>query len=506
MNEAIIIFDTTLRDGEQSAGVAFSIEQKLEIAKQLEALGVDVIEAGFPCSSEQDFQCVQRIAREVKGATICALARAVTADIEIAGKAVAAAAKPCIHTFINTSDIQIEHQLRMTRQQVLERACEMVQKAKTFVDDVEFSPMDATRSDLGYLVEIVSAVISVGATRINIPDSVGYALPEEIATIFSTLLSKVVGADKAIFSFHGHNDLGLATANSLTAIRHGARQIEGTINGIGERAGNTALEEVVMALHTRRKDFGVSTKINTTEIYKTSTLVACHSGLAVQQNKAIVGKNAFRHSSGIHQDGIIKFRENWEIMDPSMIGIPSGTQLVLGKLSGRNGLKQHLERLGFFLSEEDLTKVFTAFKELTGRKKDIDDRDLESLVSSAATGSSIAAWELTALQVIAGVNLIPSAIIKLKSPSGEEIVDSATGTGPIDAVCEAINKITGKNPKLELFDVHGVTEGIDAQAYVVIKLCLGDRDSIGRGSHTDVVVASAQAYLSALNRLLPLSS
>jgi len=502
MEHSVIIFDTTLRDGEQSAGVSFSSEQKLEIASQLENLGVDVIEAGFPCSSPQDFECVATIAKEIRGSTICGLARAIASDIEVAAKALEGANKPCIHTFINTSDIQIEHQLRMTRQQVLDRACEMVKRALTFVDDVEFSPMDATRSDLDFLVQLVREVIAVGATRINIPDSVGYALPSDIASIFSKLTGSIEGIDNVILSFHGHNDLGLATANSLAAIQNGARQIEGTINGIGERAGNTALEEVIMAIYTRKANFKCNTKINTQEIFKTSTLVSRLSGLAVQQNKAIVGKNAFRHSSGIHQDGIIKFRENWEIMNPSTIGIPSGTQLVLGKLSGRNGLRQHLERLGYQLSEEDLTRVLTAFKDLTARKKEIDDRDLESLVSSNAGGITRVGWEIISCQVFAGINIIPSAIVKLRSPDGVEVVDSATGTGPIDAVCEVINKIVGYTPNLELFDVHGVTEGIDAQAHVVIKMRLNDKESLGKGSHTDVVVASAQAYLSALNRLI----
>jgi len=503
MSDKVIIFDTTLRDGEQSAGVAFSLEQKLEIACQLEALGVDVIEAGFPCSSPEDFECVEAVSRTIKKSIVCALARSVKTDIQRAWDAVQHAVRPRIHLFINTSDIQIEHQLKKTRDEVLAQAREMVAFAKSLTSDIEFSPMDATRSDPEYLAKMVQVAIEAGATTINIPDSVGYALPDEIATTFKHLREKVPGIDGIVLSFHGHNDLGMATANSLVALQHGARQIEGTINGIGERAGNTALEEVIMIVHTRAAALPCETAINIGEIFRTSKLVERHSGLSVQQNKAIVGKNAFRHGSGIHQDGIIKHRDTWEIMDPKLIGVSQGTQIVLGKLSGRNGLKQHLEKLGYSLNDEDLTHVFHAFKNLTAKKREIDDRDLESLVATTTHTGFVPQWELLSIQVISGIGIIPTATVILKSSAGEKKAHSAMGTGPIDAICEAVNFITKCKPVLELYDVRAVTEGIDAQGEVVIRVSYNGRSSIGKGSDTDIFVASAQAYVAALSRVLP---
>ncbi|KAA0225762.1 2-isopropylmalate synthase, partial [bacterium] len=381
MAEKIYIFDTTLRDGEQSAGVAFTPREKVEIAKQLEKLGVDIIEAGFPCSTSGDLEAVAGVAKEVRGATICALARAVPADIDTAWEAVKNAADPRIHVFINTSDIQMAHQLHKDREQVLTQAEAMVRHAAKYTSNVEFSPMDATRADPHFVYAIVQRCIDAGATTINIPDSVGYAIPEELGGLFRSIFENVPNIHKARVSFHGQNDLGLCTANTLTAIQNGARQVEVTINGIGERAGNTSLEEVVMALKTRKDFFGFQCDINTREIYRASKLVEKYSGMPVQWNKAIVGKNAFRHGSGIHQDGILKLRETWEIMDPAEIGIPQGTQLVLGKLSGRHAFKIHMEELGYELTDEELNRAFAAFKELADKKMDVDDRDLEAIVN-----------------------------------------------------------------------------------------------------------------------------
>ncbi len=502
MAEKIYIFDTTLRDGEQSAGVAFTPQEKVEIAKQLERLGVDIIEAGFPCSTPGDLEAVQAVAREVRDTTICALARAVPADIDTAWEAVKDAADPRIHVFINTSDIQIAHQLRKDREQVLTQAEAMVRHAAKYTSNVEFSPMDATRADPHFIFEIVQRCIDAGATTINIPDSVGYAIPEELAMLFKALFENVPNIHKARVSFHGQNDLGLCTANTLTAIQNGARQVEVTVNGIGERAGNTSLEEVVMALKTRKDFFGFETSINTREIYRTSKLVEAYSGMPVQWNKAIVGKNAFRHGSGIHQDGILKLRETWEIMDPAEIGIPQGTQLVLGKLSGRHAFKAHMEELGYELTDEELNRAFAAFKELADKKMEVDDRDLEAIVSDNLRGVEENGWRLDLVQVSAGDHTSPTATLRLIDPEGNIRVDAATGTGPVDAVYRAVNRITGIEPQLTEFSVKSVTEGIDAQGEVTIRIEHEGKSYIGRAAHTDIIVSSARAYVSALNRML----
>lgn len=386
--QKIHIFDTTLRDGEQSAGVAFTASEKLEIARQLERLGVDVIEAGFPCSTAGDLLAVQRIAREVRGATICALARAVAKDIDMAWEAVREAADPRIHVFINTSDIQMAHQLRKGRQQVMDQAAEMVAHAARYTSNVEFSPMDATRSDPEFLWSIIERCIAAGASTINVPDSVGYAMPDEVSALFRGIFEHVENADQATFSFHGQNDLGLCTANSLAAIRAGARQVECTINGIGERAGNTSLEEVVMAIKTRGDFFGFETDIDTKQLWPASQLVEELSGMPVQHNKAIVGKNAFRHGSGIHQDGILKLRETWEIMDPNEVGIPMGTQLVLGKLSGRHAFRERLVQLGHQLDDAQLERCFNTFKALADEKVELDDRGLHAIVIGQTMGGA----------------------------------------------------------------------------------------------------------------------
>ena len=501
MPEKIYVFDTTLRDGEQSAGVAFTPQEKVEIARQLERLGVDIIEAGFPCSTPGDLEAVQAVANEVRDVTICALARAVAGDIDTAWDALKGAADPRIHVFINTSDIQMAHQLNKDREQVLTQAEAMVRHAAKYTSNVEFSPMDATRADPRFVFDIVRRCIDAGATTINIPDSVGYAIPEELGALFRALFENVPNIHKARVSFHGQNDLGLCTANTLTAIQNGARQVEVTINGIGERAGNTSLEEVVMALKTRKDFFGFETGINTREIYRASKMVETYSGMPVQWNKAIVGKNAFRHGSGIHQDGILKLRETWEIMDPVEIGIPQGTQLVLGKLSGRHAFKEHMLKLGYELTDEELTRAFSAFKELADKKIEVDDRDLEAIVNDSL-GGVIGGWRMELVQVSSGDHSTPTATLKLVDPQGEVRTDAATGTGPVDAVYRAMNRITGHTPMLTEFSVKSVTEGIDAQGHVTIRIEHEGKTYTGRAADTDIIVASARAYLNALNRML----
>ncbi len=502
MSEKIYIFDTTLRDGEQSAGVAFTPDEKLEIAKQLERLGVDIIEAGFPCSTPGDLEAVQMVSREVRGATIAALARAVPGDIDIAWEAIKQAADPRIHVFINTSDIQMAHQLHKDREQVLTQAEAMVRHAAKYTSNVEFSPMDATRADPLFVFDIIRRCIDAGATTINVPDSVGYAITSELGGLFRAIFENVPNIHKARVSFHGQNDLGLCTANTLEAIQNGVRQVEVTINGIGERAGNTSLEEVVMAIKTRKDFFGFHTDIKTKEIYRASKMVEKYSGMPIQWNKAIVGKNAFRHGSGIHQDGILKLRETWEIMDPADIGIPQGTQLVLGKLSGRHAFKQHMEELGYELTEEEMSRVFSAFKELADKKIEVDDRDLEAIVNDNLHEVDVHGWRLDLVQVTAGDHSTPTATLRLVDPEGNIRTDAATGTGPVDAVYRAMNRITGLTPSLTEFSVKSVTEGIDAQGEVTIRIEDDGKTYMGRAADTDIIVSSARAYISALNRML----
>lgn len=502
MSDKITIFDTTLRDGEQSAGVAFTLEEKLEIARQLERLHVDVIEAGFPATSPGDMQAVKTIAKEVRGLTVAVLARAIAADVEAAWEGVKEAADPRIHVFINTSDLQMANQLRKSRSEVLEQAETMVKLAAKYTSNVEFSAMDATRSDPEFLYQIIERCIQAGAKTINVPDSVGYAIPEEIGTLFRKVIENVPSAHKAIFSVHAHNDLGLATANALSAIQAGARQLEVTVNGIGERAGNTALEEVVMAIKTRKDFMSFHTDIVTPEIYRTSKLVESKSGMRVQNNKAIVGKNAFRHGSGIHQDGILKMRQTWEIMDPDDIGIPHGTQLVIGKLSGRHAFKEKVRDLGFELSDEELQRAFDMVKHLADKKVTIDDRDIEAIVSDQLGEVNNPAWTLERIQVSAGDHTMATATLQLKDPEGNIKQDAAIGTGPVDAVYKAMNRITGIVPVLTEFSVKSVTEGIDAQGEVTIRIEDNGATFTGRAADTDIVVASARAYSIALNRLI----
>lgn len=511
--DRIIIFDTTLRDGEQSPGATLNVEEKLAIARQLARLGVDVIEAGFPFASPGDFEAVQKIAQQVgteDGPTICGLARATRQDIQAAADAVSPAAKPRIHTFIATSDIHLEYKLRKTRAEVLAIAEEMVGFAKSFVDDVEFSPEDAGRSDPEFLYQVLERAIAAGATTINIPDTVGYTTPSEFGAIIRGITEHVPNIDQAIISVHGHNDLGLAVANFLEAVKNGARQLECTINGIGERAGNAALEELVMALHVRRQYFNPFlgrpaeseaplTNIDTRQIYKTSRMVSNLTGMFVQPNKAIVGANAFAHESGIHQDGVLKHKLTYEIMDAQSIGL-TDNQIVLGKHSGRNAFRTRLKELGFELGDQELNRAFIRFKELADKKKEITDWDLEAIVNDEIQHTP-ARYQLEHLQVSCGDHAKPTATVTLLTPDGQELTDAAIGTGPVDAVYRAINRVIDLPNELIEFSVQSVTAGIDAIGEVTVRVRYEDRIFSGHSANTDIVVASAHAYVNALNRL-----
>jgi 2-isopropylmalate synthase len=511
--DKIIIFDTTLRDGEQCPGATLNIDEKLVIAKQLARLGVDVIEAGFAFASPGDFESVKKIAQIVgteDGPIICSLARAIKADIEAAAEALKPAVHHRIHTFISTSDIHLEYQLRKSRSEVLEIAEEMVAYAKSFVEDIEFSPMDAGRSDPEFLYQVLQRTIAAGATTINIPDTVGYSTPSEFGAIIRGIKENVPNTDKAIISVHGHNDLGLAVANFLEAVKNGARQLECTINGIGERAGNAALEELVMALHVRRQYFNPFlgrpvdseeplTNIDTRQIYKTSRLVSHLTGMLVQPNKAIVGANAFAHESGIHQDGVLKNKLTYEIMDAQLIGLTTN-QIVLGKHSGRNAFRTRLKELGFELSEAELNKAFVKFKEVADKKKEMSDWDLEAIVNDEIQQAPDL-YRLELVQVSCGSSAKPTATVTLRTPAGEELTDAAIGTGPVDAVYKAINRVVDVPNQLIEFSVQSVTAGIDAIGEVTIRLKHESHVFSGHAANTDIIVASAQAYLNALNRL-----
>ncbi|MFY9175512.1 MAG: 2-isopropylmalate synthase [Peptococcia bacterium] len=496
----IIIFDTTLRDGEQSPGVSLNIEEKLAIAQQLAKLGVDVIEAGFPIASPGDFAAVQRIAQEVKGPVICALARTEEADIKRAYEAIKDAEKPRIHTFVATSEIHMKHKLQKTRDEVKEMVVSGVRLAKSLVDDVEFSGEDAFRSDVDFLCEVITLAIEEGATTINLPDTVGYATPWDFGDFVKTVRQRVPNIEKAIISVHCHNDLGLAVANSLAAIRNGAQQVEVAVNGIGERAGNASLEELVMALYTRRKYLGFSTGINTKEIYRTSSMISTLTGMPIQPNKAIVGKNAFAHESGIHQDGVLKERETYEIMNPEMLGINT-QQLVLGKHSGRHALKERLQGLGYELAGDDLDRAFKEFKKLADRKKEILDEDLIKLVDSQLIGYEDDVYQLERMQIVIDSNNTPTATIVLKVDGHSEVA-VAMAEGPVDAAYKAIDKIVKLPAKLESFRINAVTSGTDAQGEVVVRVAIGDRVFVGRGLSVDIVEAGVKAYLNALNKII----
>lgn len=511
--ERILIFDTTLRDGEQSPGASLNVDEKLTIARQLARLGVDIIEAGFPYTSPGDFEAVQKIAETVGvegGPTICGLARATRQDIEAAAQALKPAAKARIHTFIATSDIHLQYKLKKTRAEVLAIVEEMVAHAKSFVDDVEFSPEDAGRSDPEFLYQVLEKAIAAGAKTVNIPDTVGYTTPSEFGALIRGIKENVPNIDRAIISVHGHNDLGLAVANFLEAVKNGARQLECTVNGIGERAGNAALEELVMALHVRRQYFNPFlgrpveseeplTNIDTRQIYKTSRLVSSLTGMLVQPNKAIVGANAFAHESGIHQDGVLKHKLTYEIMDAQSIGL-TDNQIVLGKLSGRHAFQNRLKELGFELSETELNNAFLKFKAVADKKKEITDWDLESIVK-AEIQQPPEIFRLELVQVSCGDRARPTATVTLRTPSGEELTDAAIGTGPVDAVYKAINRVVNVPNQLIEFSVQSVTAGIDAIGEVTIRLRYGDRIFSGHAANTDIIVASAHAYVNALNRL-----
>jgi 2-isopropylmalate synthase len=514
--DKVVIFDTTLRDGEQSPGATLHTDEKLEIAKQLARLGVDVIEAGFPASSPGDLDAVQRIAREVKGPTICGLARCTKGDIDAAWEAIQGAEKRRIHVFIATSDIHMEHKLRMTREQVIERTREMVAYARSLCDEIEFSPEDAGRSDPEFLYQVLAVAIACGATTLNIPDTVGYTTPTEFGALIRGIRQNTPGIEKTIISTHCHNDLGMAVANSLAGVQEGARQVECTINGLGERAGNAALEEIVMALYTRRQFFGLTTGINTTELYPTSRMVANYTGLAVQANKAIVGANAFAHEAGIHQDGILKNRLTYEIMDAKTVGLAQST-LVMGKHSGRHAFADKLEQMGYHLDKEQLNRAFTRFKELTDKKKIVVEADLEAIVSDEVFQPQ-EVYRLEHLQVSCGDHAIPTATVTLRAPDGTLITDAAHGTGPVDAVYKAINRIINVPNNLTEFSINAVTEGIDAVGEVTVRVeaetseqnglptnpQTGNKTVVfsGHGASTDIIVASGRAYMNALNKLL----
>jgi 2-isopropylmalate synthase len=497
--DKVIVFDTTLRDGEQAAGGMLNIQEKLEIARQLEKLKVDVIEAGFPASSPGDFEAVSLISREIREVSVCALSHANPQAIDRAWEAVKGAAHPRIHIFLSSSDIHLLHQLKKTREEILQTTRDMVARAKKYTSDVEFSPMDASRTDLKFLCQITEAAIKAGAKTINIPDTVGYAIPQEWGERIKGLFENVPNMHKAVLSVHCHNDLGLAVANSLEAVLAGARQVECTINGIGERAGNASLEEIVMAIRTRKDFFDLSTGIKTEQIYITSRLVSELTGFLVQQNKAIVGGNAFRHQSGIHQDGVIKMPITYEIMDPKDVGI-SASSLVLGKLSGRHAFKERLAELGYALNDEDFNRAFLAFKELADKKKEVTDKDLESVVAQQKRTVS-EFYHLEMVQVSCG-NGMPTAAVRLVGPDGKTLADASLGTGPVDAVYKAINRIVGVANRLTEFSVNSVTEGIDAQGEVLIRIESDGVTFTGRGADTDIIIASARAYMNALNRLL----
>ena len=508
--DRVLIFDTTLRDGEQCPGATLNTPEKLEIARQLTRLGVDVIEAGFPYASPGDFEAVHLIAQQVQGPIICGLARALAPDIKRCAEALAPAARARIHTFMSTSDIHLQYQLRKTRLEVLAIVREMVAYSRSLVGDVEFSPMDASRSDPDFLYSVIGEALKAGATTINIPDTVGYSTPQEFGRLIAGIRQNVPGMDQAILSVHCHNDLGLAVANSLEAIKNGARQIECTINGIGERAGNTSLEEVVMGLYVRRAYFNPFlgraeaseeplTQINTEEIYRTSRLVSNLTGMLVQPNKAIVGSNAFAHESGIHQDGLLKNKNTYEIMDARSIGLTDNV-LVLGKHSGRNAFRTRLEDLGYQLSEDDLNRAFLRFKDLADKKKSIGNWDIEAIVNDELRLAP-QAFTLERVQVSCGDHELPTATVQLLSPEGKEMIDAAVGTGPVDAVYKAINRIINVPNELVEFSVQSVTGGIDAIGEVTIRLRHDGQTYSGHSANTDIIVASARAYISALNKL-----
>lgn len=494
----IKIFDTTLRDGEQSPGASMNIGEKLQLARQLARLGVDVIEAGFAISSHGDFEAIKTIGSEVDGPIICSLARAKEQDIKQAWESLKNAPKKRIHTFHSTSDIHLKYQFRIDRDEALKRSVQMVGFAKSFVDDVEFSPMDATRTDIGYLCEVIEAVIEAGALTVNIPDTVGYSIPGEFGAMIREIHDRVSNINMAVISVHCHNDLGLAASNSLAAVMNGAGQIECTVNGIGERAGNCSMEEVVMALRTRKDIFDADTNINTEEIMRSSRLVTKITGMSVQPNKAIVGANAFAHESGIHQDGLLKEKSTYEIIRPETIGMHK-TKFVLGKHSGRHAFRTRLNELGYTLSDEEVDSAFERFKKVADHKKDIFDEDLEALISDEMTMVP-ELYSLIDLKITSGMNQKPTAVVKVKI--NKEIVEKTEhGDGPVDAVFKAITHITNTKSRLLKYEVKAITGGTDALGEVVCSVAENEKSVSGHGADTDIIIASAKAYINALNKL-----
>ena len=518
------IFDTTLRDGEQSPGATLSSAEKLEIARGLARLGVDIIEAGFPAASPDDLEAVRRIAKEIGNQTavgveppiICGLARTSKGDIDAAWEAVQHAARPRIHTFLATSPIHMQYKLRMDPEEVVDKVREMVTYARSLCPDVEFSPEDAGRSDPEFLYLVLGEAIKAGATTLNIPDTVGYNTPEEYGTLIAGIIEHTPGIEDVVVSVHCHDDLGLATANTLAGIQAGARQVEVTVNGIGERAGNTSLEEVVMTLHTRRSSYGLTTGVDTTQIARISRMVSNYTGIPVQPNKAVVGANAFAHEAGIHQDGMLKNNQTYEIMRPETVGL-NRSRLVLGKHSGRHALKVHLAEMGYDLSNEELDRAFQRYKELADKKKVVTDADLEALIEDQAY-SSQEVYSLDGLQVACGTMGLPTATVRLRGPDGEMHIQASVGTGPVHAVYTAIDQVVGVPNTLLEFNIHAVTEGIDAIGEVTVRLQANNGDLHtrtspqngrthartygGYGADTDIIVAGAKAYLTALNKML----
>jgi 2-isopropylmalate synthase len=501
MHDKLIIFDTTLRDGEQSPGASMTRDEKVRIARALERLKVDVIEAGFPAASPGDFEAVQAVARTIKDTGVCGLARALDRDIDRAGEALKDARRARIHTFIATSPIHMRHKLQMSPDQVVEYAVKAVKRARQYTDDVEFSPEDAGRSEEDFLCRILEAVIDAGATTLNIPDTVGYAFPEQFGRMIGRLIERIPNSDKAVFSVHCHNDLGLAVANSLAAVLHGARQVECTINGLGERAGNAALEEIVMAVRTRKDIFPCRADIETREIVACSKLVSSITGFPIQPNKAIVGANAFAHESGIHQDGVLKSRETYEIMSAEDVGW-SANRMVLGKHSGRNAFRTRMHELGIeFASEEELNSVFQRFKVLADKKHEIFDEDLQALITEAGAEAEDERVRLVALRVCSETGEIPHAQVTIKVDN-EERTGASIGGGAVDASLKAIESLLHTDTALTLYSVNNITSGTDAQGEVTVRLEKGGRIVNGQGADTDIVIASAKAYVNAVNKLL----
>ncbi len=499
-NNNIIIFDTTLRDGEQSPGASLDINDKIQIARQLVLLNVDVIEAGFPVSSPGDFESVSRIAQEVRGVSVAGLARAVEKDIDSAAQALEKAEHPRIHVFLATSEIHRKYKLQKAKEEIIHLAVKGVKHALKYVDDVEFSPEDASRTELDFLIQVVEAVIDAGAKTVNIPDTVGYAVPDHYASIIRGLKENVKNINKAVISVHCHNDLGLGVANSLAAVKAGAQQVECTINGLGERAGNAALEEIVMALKTRHDFYHCSTRIVTKELIATSRLVSTLTGLRVQRNKAIVGENAFAHQSGVHQDGVLKERTTYEIMKPEDVGLHK-TKIVLGKLSGRHAFKDRIRELGYEVSDDEFERTFEEFKRVADKKKEIFDEDIEAIIGVEKTDVPHV-FQLESLSISCGPQVIPTARVQLKLQDNRIVEAHANGDGPIDAIFKAIDMLTSITGKLLNYNIHAVTGGKDAMGEVYVDIDVGGKTIRGRAVSTDIIEASAKAYLNAINKVV----